>query len=121
MESSATRAEQHGSSSSSNSTGERHSEHTTISPYEMLARTAELLEPTPERHGLRRGALMGDDLFLSWGGLAALSVILCAGGIWRLRRRRRFRPPEPQVLGRLLDEVDGQELVPANGDASLSS
>lgn len=57
-----------------------------------------------------------DDFFLSWGGLVALGGVLLAGGLWRLRRRRRVQPREPQVLGRLLEEVEEQELVPATSN-----
>eukprot|EP00439_Symbiodinium_sp_Y106_P046634 s350_g5.t4 len=69
-----------------------------------------------ENEGLSRGVLIGDDIFLSWGGFAALAAVLLAGGIWRIRRRRRIVPREPQVLGRLLDEVEEQELVPATAN-----
>mmetsp|Transcript_13759 Transcript_13759/g.25792 ORF Transcript_13759/g.25792 Transcript_13759/m.25792 type:complete len:122 (-) Transcript_13759:131-496(-) len=74
----------------------------------------ELLQP-PSEEGDSPPPI-GDDLFLSWGGFAALASVLLAGGIWRLRRRRRVPPREPQVFGRLLDEVEEQELVPATAN-----
>ncbi|CAE7443065.1 unnamed protein product [Symbiodinium natans] len=101
-------------SSTSTSTSSARLPSATATP--LAWREMELLEPTAESEGLERGALIGDDIFLSWGGFAILAAVLLAGGIWRIRRRRRVNPREPQVLGRLLDEVEGQELVPATAN-----
>jgi len=74
-------------------------------PREGMSQVSEemLLGSQPSRAALRRGSLLGEDLVMSWGGLAALVLLAFGAGVWKYRRRRPRNPVSPQVMGRLLE------------------